>query len=105
MVSYRSFCNKMWNATKFALMNLGEGFVPIPHYAEEKVADMLFVNKWILSQLNTCIVACDELLKKYAFGLAVDALCQFWTKVHHGARRPHGVCRSGEVLTCVAREG
>ena len=80
VVSYRSFCNKMWNATKFALMNLGEDFEPVPHYAEDKCADFIFQNKWILHKLNRCINETNNAFKAYKFGAGVDACCQFWTK-------------------------
>eukprot|EP01051_Picozoa_sp_SAG22_P000293 SAG22_NODE_7_length_40155_cov_25.241356_6_plen_82_part_00 len=37
---------------------------------------MLFVNRWILSKLNRCIDDCNQGMKDYKFGAAVEAGCQ-----------------------------
>ncbi|KAJ2725712.1 valine--tRNA ligase [Coemansia sp. Benny D115] len=47
---YRKFCNKLWNATRFALMKLGDDFVPTPEATvtgKESLAE-----RWILQRLN-----------------------------------------------------
>merc|ERR1712188_150037 len=55
VAAYRNFCNKIWQATKFCLMNLGDDFVPTAGYVEENAASLSFIDKWILAQLNVCI--------------------------------------------------
>ena len=78
VVAYRNFCNKIWQATKFCLMNLGDDFVPTAGYAEDNAGSLSFMDKWILAQLNTCIIKCNEQMKAYSFGTVVDALVKFW---------------------------
>jgi valyl-tRNA synthetase len=60
LASSRNFANKIWNASRFVLMNLGEDYVPGPPKAET-VAD-----RWILSRLASLAEAVD-------LGLDVDA--------------------------------
>lgn len=55
--SYRKFCNKLWNATKFILSQLGtEGFVSyrIPHFGRLELMD-----RWILSRLVWLVTQCN----------------------------------------------
>ena len=53
VVAYRHWCNKLWNAIKFAMLNLPEGFAP-PTDAELDAAlpGYPLPSKWILSRLN-----------------------------------------------------
>ena len=58
IISSRFFCNKLWNATKFALMNL-EGFV----YAKDiKSLKLSLMDKWILNKLSQAISIVEEVM-------------------------------------------
>jgi valyl-tRNA synthetase len=67
----RSFCNKLWNATRFALLN-GARVGPLPDAAE--LADP---DRWILSRLNATIAAADAFYDDFQFAKACEALFHF----------------------------
>ena len=69
---YRNFLNKLWNAARFTLMNVGEERLPIPADGE---LDAL--SRWILSRLNRTIAEVDQALADYRFDLATRALYEF----------------------------
>ncbi len=71
---YRSFCNKIWNATRFILMNLGDDFKP----ANIDVDKLEKFDKWILHKLNETIVRVDSSLEGYRFNEAANILYGFW---------------------------
>ncbi len=68
----RNFCNKLWNASRFALMNL-EGFTP------EVVADedLLIEDRWILSRLSTVTGEVTDALAEYKYADAARTLYDF----------------------------
>ena len=71
----RNFCNKLWNATRFALMNGAtvEGELP---------AEPSAVDKWILSRLQHTVSEVDEYFEGFEFAKACDALYHFaWDDV------------------------
>ncbi|MBT3181449.1 MAG: valine--tRNA ligase [Deltaproteobacteria bacterium] len=67
----RNFCNKLWNATRFAMMNL-EG---APDDAKDK--DRTLADKWILNRLQTTINSLRESMDDYKFSLAAQTLYHF----------------------------
>lgn len=74
--SYRQFCNKMWNATKFAFLALGNDFVPAKTDAlsgKESKSDL-----WILSRLAKTIDDVNSGFKAYDFQKATGAIHSFW---------------------------
>ncbi|EFC41616.1 Valyl-tRNA synthetase [Naegleria gruberi] len=79
---YRTFCNKMWQTTKFALMNWtdfkSEG---IENYPTD-LSNLTFNDKWILSRLNKTIKACNASFEKgnYDFMTYTQSCYDFWLK-------------------------
>jgi valyl-tRNA synthetase len=71
LLSSRNFANKIWNASRFVLMNL-EGYAP-GEPAAETVADA-----WILSRLADLAARVDEGLRTYEFGDTARALYEFF---------------------------
>lgn len=71
---YSSFCNKIWNATRFILMNLGDDFKP------EKLdaAKLEVFDKWILHSLNDTVKNVSEALEQYRFNEAANQIYEFW---------------------------
>ena len=68
----RNFANKLWNAARFVLMNLGDD-EPAPHIPE----NLSIEDKWILSKFNELTRLVTENLQKFEIGLAVSKLYDF----------------------------
>ncbi|HET8832848.1 MAG TPA: valine--tRNA ligase, partial [Casimicrobiaceae bacterium] len=71
---YRNFCNKLWNATRFVLMNVDgrdvglDGTLPRAH---------TFVDRWLLGRLQQAKHEIAQNLDAYRFDLAARALYEF----------------------------
>ncbi|MFD8969330.1 valine--tRNA ligase [Streptomyces sp. NPDC059568] len=73
----RNFANKIWNATRFALMNGATVEGPLPEAGELSAAD-----RWILSRLNETVAQVDAYYEDYQFAKLSDALYHFaWDEV------------------------
>jgi valyl-tRNA synthetase len=73
----RNFCNKLWNATRFALLNGATvpGMLPDP-------GQMPTAARWILSRLATVTAEVDALFERYEFGKVCELLYHFaWDEV------------------------
>jgi len=68
----RNFCNKLWNASRFAMMNLG-GFEPGP-VADD---DLQVEDRWVLSRLATVTRQTTDALTEYRYADAARALYDF----------------------------
>ena len=69
----RNFANKVWNASRFIMMNLEKAEVP----GEMNLAELTGADKWILSKVNTLAKDVTENMDKYELGIAVQKVYDF----------------------------
>ena len=69
----RNFANKLWNASRYVMMNLAEGeSYQLPATEKLEIAD-----KWVLSKLNTLIAEVTENMESYELGVAIQKIYDF----------------------------
>lgn len=72
----RNFANKVWNASRFIMMHLGDNTITEPAYEGLDKAD-----QWILSKVNTLAKEVTDNMEKYELGIAVQKIYDFiWTE-------------------------
>jgi valyl-tRNA synthetase len=68
-----NFINKIWNASRFVIMNLGDNTKPVVPAADK----WDLTDKWILSRLNDTVKHVTEMFDKFEFGEAGRSLYNF----------------------------
>jgi valyl-tRNA synthetase len=68
----RNFANKVWNASRFIMMNMEKADVK-----EVALTDLTMADKWILSKVNTLAKDVTENLDKYELGIALQKVYDF----------------------------
>ncbi|MGQ0798524.1 MAG: valine--tRNA ligase [Pseudomarimonas sp.] len=72
---YKNFCNKLWNAARFVLMNCeGADFSATHGAPPQPVTD---AEKWILTRFDALLVTIEEQFAAYRFDLAAQAMYEF----------------------------
>ncbi|TIC01985.1 hypothetical protein E3Q17_01587 [Wallemia mellicola] len=74
--SNRKFCNKLFNATKFAMLKFPEGWTPAA--SAKPTGDESLVERWILSKLNYCAKQLDQDLTNRNFMSATQVIYNYW---------------------------
>lgn len=73
----RNFANKIWNASRFVMMNLDKDIMN--KYKDCK--EYSLADKWILSEMNTVVKEVTENMEKYELGIAMQKVYDFmWTE-------------------------
>ncbi len=68
----RNFCNKIWNASRFIMMNMEGKNI---HKPEE--ADLQPVDKWIISKMNSLVKEVTDNMEAFELGIAVQKIYDF----------------------------
>ncbi len=73
----RNFANKIWNASRFVLMNISKDKI----FDSVDTTNLSIADKWILNELNETIKSVNENIKNYRIGEIASILYEFfWSK-------------------------
>ena len=72
IIASRNFANKVWNASRFMLMNIEKADL-----SNVSLVDLTPADKWILSKANSLVKEVTDNMEKYDFGVAVAKLNDF----------------------------
>ena len=68
----RNFANKIWNATRFIMMNMEKA-----DFTNVKLTDLTIADRWILSKVNTLAKEMTDNMEKFELGIAVSKVYDF----------------------------
>ena len=68
----RNFENKIWNATRFIMMNMEKA-----DFTNVKLSDLTIADRWILSKVNTLAKEMTDNMEKFELGIAVSKVYDF----------------------------
>ncbi len=74
----RNFCNKIWNASRFLLANLGEDFSPSDNLPQLIRQEGSLAERWILSRCTAMLQTVDDALANFEMSNAARALYDFF---------------------------
>lgn len=70
---YRNFCNKLWNASKFVLLQSEKIF----YYSNSYTTNMTIADKWIISEFNQTVKLWHEAILNYRFDIVANLIYEF----------------------------
>ncbi len=68
----RNFANKIWNASRFIMMNIEKA-----DFTNVSLSDLTTADKWILSKVNSLVTEMTDNMEKYELGIAVSKVYDF----------------------------
>ncbi|XP_042362406.1 valine--tRNA ligase, mitochondrial [Plectropomus leopardus] len=76
VLSFRHFCNKMWQTLRFTLGALGDSTTPVATLQETMALSSM--DRWICSRLYSTVVQCEQAFEAYELRTVTFALYTFW---------------------------
>ena len=72
----RNFANKLWNASKFVMANLKDGYLPTAGIRTD-LSELKLEDLWVLSRLNRTVKDVSDFMENYRFNSAIKTLYDF----------------------------